>query len=277
MALAICSAMALVGLTGCEEKSETTGQVVASIDGEDITQRDIRSELLAENVQAAPQTQAQRSEVLERIISRKLLAIEAKKARLDKSPDYLAAVQRMREVILASMLVNERMQQFPTPSSAEVQQFINDNPQKFSGRKIYDLDQISTSVASLDKNELQKLNSNEEVVRYLTTKKHPFQRRRSKLDAVSLPKEMVNQIDKLPDGMPFIIANGQQLLINSKVNVINAPIGPKEQQNAAMEILKKQNVEKALEEQVNYRRKAVKIEYKPGYAPVESGASADKK
>jgi peptidyl-prolyl cis-trans isomerase C len=276
MALAIYSAMALVGLTGCEEKSEPTGQVVASIDGEDITQRDIRSELLAANVQAAPQTQAQRSEVLERIISRKLLTIEAKKARLDKSPDYLAAVQRMREVILASMLVNERMQQFPTPSAAEVQQFINDNPQKFGGRKIYDLDQISTSATSLDKKDLQKLDSNEAVVRYLTSKKHPFQRRRSKLDAISLPKEMVDQIDKLPEGMPFIIANGEQLLINSKLNVTNAPIGPKEQQNAAMEILKKQNVEKALEDQVNYRRKAVKIEYKPGYAPVEADTRGKK-
>ena len=265
-AFPILSAAALLCVGGCASETKPSGQVVATVDGTDITQRDMQSELLANGLQTAPQTKQLRSEVLEKIINRKLIDLEAQKAGVDNSPDYLAAIQRAREVILAQMFVTQRVQQYPEPSPADVQQFVADNPQMFSERKVYTLDQISLMGDTTVLKHLQELSSMEEIVKWLKLRKVPYSRRQAKVDSSSIAKDLVIKMNAIANGIPFITQQSANLLVSSKLDVASAPLGKDLQQDAAA-ILKRQNVEKAIEDQISYRRRAAKITYKSGYAP----------
>jgi len=257
----------IASLSACSSEKKPTGQVVASIDGSDITLRDLQSELTATGFKPGPVSRAQRSELLEQVIQRKLLAAEARSAGIDKSPDYLASVQRMREVLLTSALLNQRALQYPNPSESETQQFVSDNPQIFADRKIYTLDQISTASEGIPQNDLKALETNDQIAKYLTLKKHQFARQINKVDGATLSKDLVSQIDMLSNGTSFIVARGSQLIISSKVYVESSPIDTRKKNELAIEMLRKRDLNKAVEDQISYRRKSAKIVYSDGYAP----------
>jgi peptidyl-prolyl cis-trans isomerase C len=276
---AMLAALGAASFLGACHKSggAPAGQVVATVDGDDVTLRDVQTELAAAKVPANIDVKKVQPLVVDQIVNRKLLVEEAKKEKLDKSPEYLAAEHRVRETVMAEMLIQRWGSKLTPPNSDKIQGFISDNPQMFPDRKAITLDQIRTKAAGLDPNALKPLNTNDAVIAYLTQQKHPFERGTATLDTATLPKQTVSQIEGLAPGMPFVVAQNDTVLINAVIDEKPAPIPDKQWPAIATQALTKQALDTLVRDQLKSLRGSAKINYQDGFAPPKPAAvQADK-
>src|SRR3546814_10485860 len=83
----MATALSLAACDGKPEKSVPVGQVIASVDGMEITQRDLVAEM--DMIGPAEENPARaREAALQQIVVRKMLAKEARTRELDDSPDF---------------------------------------------------------------------------------------------------------------------------------------------------------------------------------------------
>lgn len=116
---------------GCADRPPTD-QVLASVDGDDVTKRDLAVEAALTRLPPGPVT-------LNAIVDRKLLVRRAKRDRLDLTPDYLAAVRRFREATLATLAVQEAAATLPPPDDAAVRAFAAAQDWRFAGRRLVEV------------------------------------------------------------------------------------------------------------------------------------------
>ena len=113
-------AAGLICLSGCgEDKAAAApkGQVVATADGMEITQRELAAEMDLMTGAAAEDPDKAREAALQQIIARKLLAREARARKLDDNPDFGLLKQRAEETVLEAMLQRAMTRNLPAPYS----------------------------------------------------------------------------------------------------------------------------------------------------------------
>src|SRR3546814_20658701 len=111
----MATALSLAACDGKPEKSVPVGQVIASVDGMEITQRDLVAEIdmigpAEENPERA------REAALQQIVVRKMLAKEARTRELDDSPDFGLLRQRAAEMVLQTLLTRDLTRKLPDPT-----------------------------------------------------------------------------------------------------------------------------------------------------------------
>lgn len=265
------AAVAIIALgvltSGCNKKAE--GQTVAVVNGEEITLPDLNFALGTTNVPEGMDKNAARSQILQQLVDRRLLAEQARKEGIDKSPEYLNRVRRADEDMLISMLAAKRLKSAQLPSDREVQDYISSHPNMFDKREIWDLDQIAyptqTDPGTLA--EIQNAHSMAALTAVLQKHNVAFKSQKNRLDTASLPPEMYAKINGVPAGEPIVVPVGK----NSVASVISGrqaqPIAGDKAKPIAVEAMRKTQTAKSLESLVNSLRSSGKIEYQPGYAP----------
>ncbi|WP_174280241.1 peptidyl-prolyl cis-trans isomerase [Sphingomonas bacterium] len=270
--LALGTAAALM-LGGCGKK--VGGQVVAVVNGEEITQQQLNAELNGQQVPPGANGKAVTAQLLQRVIDRKLLVGRAKDQGLTKSPTYLAQVQRAQDAVLIEMLASNAAKSVPLPDATAAGQFITQNPSLFAGRKRYQLDQLafrSGSDPALEA-KLRPTKTMAEVEAVLKDAGIAFQRGTGQLDTAALPPAIAARIGSLPSGQPFIVPQNGQLIVNVIRSTEPVPVDPQQAQPAAIELLRRQSVEQAMRKQVQQARGAAQITYAPGFAPPKAGSA----
>jgi EpsD family peptidyl-prolyl cis-trans isomerase len=201
--------MACLAVAGCQPSAKApTGQVAATVDGQEITQKQIDAELAGAQIGADPHArEAARRQVLQSIVARKLLAKAAREQGLDKTPEFAVREQSQTEAILAQALEAKLVNAVPRPSADDAQAFMRKNPDVFAERKIFTVDQLRfvPPTGSNVLRELQPLNTLEEISAVLNREKIPFQRSIGRIDAVDNDPSLIAQIVKLPADAVFIL------------------------------------------------------------------------
>src|SRR5689334_1499862 len=116
--LAIVLALAV---SACEKKPG--GQTVAVVNNEEITAADLNAELNNANVSPGDASKDVRSQALQRLIERRLLAQQARSDGLDKSPDFLNQQRRATEDLLINALVSRQASTKAVPTADEIAKF----------------------------------------------------------------------------------------------------------------------------------------------------------
>ena len=125
----------LLGLTlsGCNPVP--SGQVAASVDGVEITRREVLLELEASPAPTGTSPQQAERLALEKLIDRKLLLSGARDMLIDRSPDFQIRARRGRELALVDQLVARLRAQQTQPDAAAIDRFIAAHPQIFAERR----------------------------------------------------------------------------------------------------------------------------------------------
>ncbi|GAC1576673.1 MAG: hypothetical protein NVS3B5_08350 [Sphingomicrobium sp.] len=97
----------LLLLTACGP-NEPHGQVIAVVNGVEITLAELNAEARARNL-AIGSDRAQRDSAIADLINRKLLVQAAHERGLDQTPQFILAERRLREIFLAQQIVAERV------------------------------------------------------------------------------------------------------------------------------------------------------------------------
>jgi len=269
LALGACRFPGIPGLSGAKAPS---GQVVATVDGKEITLRELEVELNGVNTPDAKTRKAAEQQALQLIVDRTILADEARKEQLDKTPDFALQQQRTIDGLLAQTLQAKLATAIPTPSDEEAQRFINDNPDIFAQRKIFVVDTIRMAPPKDPNliNGLKPLKTLPEVEDYLTANHIEHGRTSGNIDAVGADPKMVNQIVKLPPNEVFLYPANGVLLVNQIRETRVVPFEGDQATKYAIAVLKRQRTQEAVARQMHqYVEAAAKtVRYNDAYKPV---------
>lgn len=272
--LTVAAAAAMLAAGGCTKK--VGGQVVAVVDGQEITQSELNAELNGQAIPPTADRKAVMAQLLQQIVNRKLLVGRAKEQGLDKAPTYLAQIQRAQDATLINMLAANAGKTIPVPDAAAASKFMTDNPSLFAGRKRYQLDQI---VFGANANptltaKLRAAKTMTEVDAALKELGIPFQRGNATLDSAAIPPAAAAQIAAMAPGYPFVVPQGGQVTVNVVQSSVPVPVPAAQAQPAAVELLRRQAVEQAVRKQLESARSKASITYAPGLAPRKGAGPA---
>jgi EpsD family peptidyl-prolyl cis-trans isomerase len=253
-----CILLSIGPLVACANK-EPKGQVVALVDGEEVTRRDLATEPTGSQAEGASAPPA----ILRGVIDRKLAAAEARRLELDRTPDYVAQARRLEEVMLSRTLFDRWAGEMPPASAPAVAAYIARNPQRFTQRKLFLVDRIQARANAIDRAALEPLQTNDAVAQQLQSRSQPFQRGQAVLDSASLSPELAERLKALPQRYPLAIAEGDTLLVLAVLETRDAALPKAEQTAAAVTALKQE----AVRDKLAALRKKSTIVYQPGFRP----------
>jgi EpsD family peptidyl-prolyl cis-trans isomerase len=253
--------------TSCQKKA--SGQTVAVVNNEEITASELNAEIANDTRLASGDTKQARSEALQKLIDRKLLVQQAKADGLDKSPEYINQLRRATDDLLINMLVSRKLNTTQLPKADEIGQFEAAHPQMFANREVWTLAQI---IYPLPKSQdvsakLAAAKSLDEVAQILTSNGVQFKRDTRKIDTAVFPQSIYAQLAKLQPGEPFIAPGPDQAVANVITAREPAATPPDQARALALNAMRREQVEKILQDRLKSVRASAKIEYQPGFGP----------
>ncbi len=263
-----------LALSACQKKAE--GQVVAIVNGEEITLTELNAEIAELNVPASADKNLVRARVLQRMVDRRLLVQAAKEAGLDRDPAYLTQERRTQEQLLVSMYGKKAMDTIKVPDAAALDRFISTHPTAFGGRKRYKLDQLLIDVPADPKRlkELESAHTLAEVATRLTAMGIAFQRGTGQFDSASVAPQVLQRIEALPAGEPFIVPNGNKLVINSITGSEPVSLSTEQARQVAAQAMRNEELNKIGESRLKEAKAKAKIEFQTGFEPKPEAAEA---
>lgn len=268
-----CLSMAACKFGGGDDKKAPTGQVVATVNGEEITMRELNLEMVGANIPDANAMKSAQEQTLQKMIERKVLAQAAKTQGLDKTPDYALEKSRASEALLAQALQTKLVKDVPKPAAEEIQRFITDHPNSFSERKIFTVEQVQMARPNADMaKDLIPMKTMDSVLAYLTEKKVPFKHDSGPMDAVGQDPRLVDAIEKLPKGEIFIIPVNGGITVNAVRDEKTQPFSGPGATDFATQVLTREHVQQTVSNAFqNYMKTAApKIQVNKAFVPPKS-------
>lgn len=266
-----------LALAACGDKSSApTGQVVANVNGEEITTTDLNTEL---NGATAPTPEAKKNlerMALENIINRTILAQAAEAEGLAKGPEYAVIERKAKQAALVELLQRKVGGSLPQPTNEEVDNFIAENPAMFANRRVFVVDQIIVPQVTQElAKALQPVKSLAEAQAVLQQRNIRSNNSVGVIDSLTIPPQAATQIAALPPDEVFIIPAGNALRINHVRSSQVDPITGEQARNVAREIIARQRAQTAMQTSLGDRIKAgrANVKYNDAFAPPKAPAA----
>ena len=262
-------AAALAG-GGCGER-QPKGQVVAVVNGAEITIAELNEEARSRGIAAADDPRA-RSALLEELIDRKLLVEQARDGKLDQSPEHLLAVRRLEEMALAQQLLAERMGEDAVRPPNSMEEYIRANPNGFENRALVTLDllQVGEIRDPRLRLALSKARSMEAIEALLAGTAVKPLRRTETWDTATPPSRVQLGTLRLASGDLFILPYEGGLLAGKVIARVPQPVAPEQRLPLARQLIQRQRAERLFEQLVRHARSAAKVSYQADFGPTAS-------
>lgn len=271
------AALAMV-LAGCGEKDKAPdGQVVATIDGKDITIHELNAEVgLMRTSDSTPRKLIEQV-ALARLIERKMLANEARNLKLDSTPQFLLARSRAEEGLMVQALQADIQAKVPQTTREAAQKFVEENPEVFSERKLFTVDQIQfLRPENFETLPLKDAKTMSDVEAVLVEANIEFRRAPQQIDTMLINPNLTTEILRLSSAQnpePFMFidqppnAVGPVVFINNVTAIKEQPFTGERAINYAKAVLQQQAIQKRLASELEKWKEAYKpkIVYAKGY------------
>jgi peptidyl-prolyl cis-trans isomerase C len=263
----LCAALILAAasLSACGNKAKESkpGQALASVNGAEITVLQLNEELQRAGI-GPSQQEAASKQLLQALIDRQLLQGEAAREKLERDPKVMQSIERAKALIVAQEYLRKRIGNQPRPTAAEVEDYFNKNPQFFSQRKQFNMNELviaTTDMTPALKAAADGAKSLEEVAAWMDAQKIRFARTQLARSTADISPEMSAKLLRMPKGQLFIVKENERTLLISIAEVREAPV-PLEVASPQIEqfLVNKRNKESASAELARLRANA-KIEY----------------
>jgi EpsD family peptidyl-prolyl cis-trans isomerase len=268
--------MAAVGVTaaGCDKikgklTGQPTGQVVATVGGEEITSLELRNELGGFSSKDPKIMKQAQDQALQQIIIRNLLSQRAKDQKLDKVPTYSLQVRRGERTLLAQMYESKMFGNVAPPTRQEAENYIANNPDKFAKRRIMILERVVAPADRIAKDKIPTINSMEGLKSLLDAQVTPYQETVATVDTLTADPDTVKGIEKLPPGEVFVFQEGNAYVFNHLLQTRDAPFRGELAIAYATDQLRKSQALDFVRTQILGLRRAAEtnITYGKGYKP----------
>lgn len=286
-------ATAALALAGCEKlgiggDSAPKGQVVATLDGQEITVLEVNAELSGTAIPPSMSRRDAEKIALENIITRRMLSKAAEERELQKRPEFLLQERRASEQLRVQALARDIASKVVTPTRDEADKFISENPFLFANRQFLIMDQIQfLRPDNVEKLGLEAAKTMAEVEQALTANNVPFRRQPASLDTLSanpaFVKEVTTVLQKNPQEL-FMFATRPEgapapvVLVNQVKETRVQPFTGDKAREYAVNFLKNERIQTALRAEVERQQKSQKerVVFQPGWEPAKKKPGASK-
>lgn len=246
-----------------------TGQVAATVNGEEITTSDLRAELSGVQARDANQLKVLQQAALQQMITRVLLAQKAQELKLDKGAAYNLQLRRGKQQLLAQLYENKLASAIPAPTTQDAEAYVAAHPTMFAQRKTIVVDQIVAGPNSIPVDNWKPVKTMEEAKSLLDSQSVPYQEGVATIDTLTADPRFVAQLDQLPSGEIFVIPQNGGYLINRIITQQASPLEGEAATRVATELLHRQRVQTQVSKQLANLRKSAedKIVYNDAYRP----------
>ena len=261
-------------IAGCHKAP--TGQVVATVDGDEITLTELNAELATMQIPANADKKLVQNAALERIIERKLLAGSARQEGIDQNPEFIVRRQQMEDALLVQLLAKKISGGVKAPGAGAIDKYMADNSNMFAGRTIYTVDQIQFDAPKRTEylKALAAAKTMPDVVTALDSNGIKYQRGNAQMDSAIVPPQMMAQILKVPAGEPFVVPMGGKVAVSVITGNKAAPMTGDTVRPYAMNAVKNAELGKLLQARLASEKGKAKIQYQSGFsAPPAPGAA----
>lgn len=239
--------------------------MVARVDGDDITRRDLQVEFLASGAPADVDLKSIQGALLDQIVTRKLLAAQARRTGIDRTPDYLAAMRRDREMLLVDAFGDRAYELARPPTGADVARFVAENGALFDRRRLLVVDRIEAAAPSVALATIEAARSNDDVAAMLKGRGQSVRRTEITLDTLETPQGKLSALDAKPAGSPVASYADGVLQVDALLSSRSMPIPPGERAALAKSLLSRARAENWVDRETARLRAQAQIDYQPGY------------
>lgn len=260
-------------LASCGGKGEApTGQVVATVDGQEITAAELKLELDGAPTEGPAAAAAQQA-ALQNLVARKLLVAEAKRRDLDNTPVAAMLKKRAEDAAVVQLLQRSVADGVPKVSDDEVSEYIRSHPTTFAQRRLITVNQLL--VPAVDRNlvkQMEPLKTLGEVEELLNRNNIKFIRSANVMDSVRLNPDVAAKIASLPNGEVIIMPSGSGAQVSQIVSSRTEPLTGAEAEQFARMLLTRQRTVSQVQEAMGQIVKSgqSKVKINPDYAPKAS-------
>lgn len=254
-----------LAVSGCGDKphGNKASQSLVSVNGKEITVHQLNEELARANVQAA-QKDAASKQILNALVDRQLLEQAAVKAKLDRDPNVMQAVERAKAQIVAQAYLQGKVASVAKPEKAEIEAFYKQNPAMFSERKLVEMEQLlldSRQINDEFKTSLSGFKSLQEVAVWLDSKGVQYDRGEVARSVAELPPQISERLKDARKGQLFVIGMGPRTMLVQMDTVKDNPVSLADASPQIEQLLLNKKRKEAGEAELQRLRSEAKIEY----------------
>lgn len=268
--MAIMVALSACGRTDAQKAS---GQIAAIVNGEEISVHRVNGAIARGNDVPPGEAGEAAAQALQRVIDQELLVQKALKARLDRDPQVMQAIEDAKRQILARAYLDRVVAAAPAQSQDEIGTFYKENPALFERRRIYHLHELVVAAPQKKLGALQAAaaaaKSMDEVAGWLKSRELPFNVVTASKPAEQIPLEILPRVLEMRDGQIAVFSTARGA---SVVQVLRSEPAPLSGHEAAPVIerylLNRERLELARAE-VGKLREQAKIEYLGEFKPAQ--------
>jgi peptidyl-prolyl cis-trans isomerase C len=266
---ALCGVLMVAGCGQPKPK----GQVIAIVNGEEVTVSELNEEAKARGVAIANDRRL-RDTLVRDLLDRKLLVQEAMDRKLHKTPEHLLAARRMTEILLAQQLLGASTDEAQPPDARQLQQFINANPQAFGERVLMSVDLVAfppVADARLTR-ALAGAKSVRDVQGILSGAKVIGRRGVEVWDSANLDRNLAQRLLGMTPDQIVIVPGSDRFVAARVVSTAPQPVREAERLAVARELLRRKRAEAIMQQILQRARAEAEVEYQGEFAPGAPGA-----
>lgn len=225
-------ALTVIAFHDLLEIGERAGPPAAIVNGEKIPVLQVESTAALGAADAGRRTQAR---ALERIIDQELLAQEARKAKLDREPRVVQAVEAATRQILAQAWLEQAVSAAPAETLQQVEKFYGENPALFQQRRLYRVLELSVASPPERLGEIRRAVADaegiNEIAAWLESRRLPYNAATSSKTAEQIPLEVLEKVYAMQPGQIAVFSTSRgasvvQLLRSSDMPLRKAEAAP---------------------------------------------------
>ena len=278
--LAAATALASVlVLAGCgDRKDPAADAVVARVDGEEITQRQVDFLVQQQRHLRPDQAEAAGRQALERLIDQQIAVKRADELKLEREPTVAMQLEAARREILSRAYLEKAGEGATRPSAEEVSSYFESRPALFRERRIYNLQEILVE-ARQDQLEglrarLATAGSIVEFAEYLKANEFRFVVNQAVRAAEQLPLQSLDTFARMQDGQSVLlpVPSGAQVVV--KLGSRPQPLTEDQARPMIEQFLLNERRRKLVEDDLRSLRAGAKIERLGKFAAAAASAPA---
>lgn len=278
--------MIVAGLSACGKKDAAEGdksqtQVVAKVNGDEISIHQLNQQMSRIGQVPEDQAKAVSRQVLDRLVDQQLLQQQALKAKLDRDPKVLQALEAARSEILTQAYMEQQLAAAKKPTDQEISEFYTKHPELFEKRRLYRLQEMAVAVGRDKLPEIEAgvkaakdLNS---IGEWLKSKGYQFSASGNVRAAEQLPLELLPRLQQMKDGEIVLIPTERAINIVMLVASQEQPVDQTKAKPLIEQYFVNQAKSDIAKKSLEKLRNEAKIEYVGAFSDMKpAAAKADK-
>ena len=262
--------------TGCGDGDKKPTQVVAKINGDEITIHQVNTALLRQRA-ALDRGEEIKRQALEQLIDQLLAKQQAIEKKLDRTPAVLQALEAARAEILARAYLEQIVGGVPKAAPEQVKKYYAEHPELFSERRVYSLEEVTVvqEHATAAKQQAATTRDPGELAAWLKSQNMRFAQNRGVRAAEQIPMEWLRDMQKMKEGDTRIFESGGHLTMLRVLAVRPAPLDESTAAPRIEQFLFNRKLREAIAAELKHLREKSNIEYTGEFARVAGPPGAE--